>query len=446
MATTDILQYETLPPLGNTDLATRAQRFARVLPLAFVTYSLAYLDRMNIQFGAAAGMKESLGFTDNQFALFNASFFWGYVLFQIPGTAYAAHRSCRKLIFWLLMCWGVLATLTGVLRDIRFLVADRILLGVVEGAVFPSLLVFLTHWFSRRERSRANVLLILGNPLTLFWASGVSGMLLTFFNTHRLFGREAWQLMFLAEGIPTLVWAVLWWFMAADYPSDVGWMDGSEASGLQKLIDDEQRHVTHIRNYWAAFADLRVWIFCFQFLAWSVGIYGLNSWMAVVIKHGSGLSIRATGFLSMVPYLFGMILMLGISFWSDRTLVRKTFVWPFMFLGAAAFGGSYLAGPNHFWWAFAGIVTASACMYAPYGPFWAMVPEMVSRNVAGESMALINTMGAAGGLVGTWFVGWLNYATHGPGAGFMCMGSALVLAGFLTLMLHARKPELAPRG
>ncbi|HEX5241657.1 MAG TPA: MFS transporter, partial [Tepidisphaeraceae bacterium] len=222
-----------------------------------------------------------------------------------------------------------------------------------------------------------------------------------------------------------------------------GWLDAPEGGGLQQIIDDEQRHVTHIRDYRAAFADSRVWIFCFQFLAWSLGIYGLNSWLAVVIKNASGLSIRATGFLEMVPYLFGMILMLGISVWSDRMLVRKAFVWPFMFIGAAAFGMSYVAGHNHFWWAFAGIVTACACMYAPYGPFWAMVPEMVSRNVAGESMALINTMGAAGGLIGTWGVGELNYATHGPGAGFICMGGALVLAGILTLMLHAQRPDIA---
>ena len=59
----------TLVP-GDTTAASA--RFARVLPLAFITYSLAYLDRVNIGFGEAGSMSKSLGISDNKFAFFNA--------------------------------------------------------------------------------------------------------------------------------------------------------------------------------------------------------------------------------------------------------------------------------------------------------------------------------------------------------------------------------------
>jgi nitrate/nitrite transporter NarK len=76
-------------------------------------------------------------------------------------------------------------------------------------------------------------------------------------------------------------------------------------------------------------------------------------------------------------------------------------------------------------------------MYAPYGPFFAIVPDMLPRNVAGEVMALINSCGALGGFVGTYFVGLLQAWTGGPQAGFMLMSLSLVVSG---IILAGMKP------
>src|SRR4051794_15404495 len=222
---------EASPPASDTTASGR--RFRRILPLAFITYSLAYLDRVNIGFGEAGSMSQSLHLTKTEFAFFNASFFIGYVLFQIPGAAYAAHRSAKRLMFWALVLWGIIASATGLLTNYRLLILDRFLLGVVEGVVFPSLLVFLTHWFTKKERSTANTLLILGNPITVVFGSIVSGYLVAYFARQPVFGLQPWQLMLLAEGLPTLMWAVIWWWLADDRPLDAKWLEPSQAAELE---------------------------------------------------------------------------------------------------------------------------------------------------------------------------------------------------------------------
>ena len=77
-------------------------------------------------------------------------------------------------------------------------------------------------------------------------------------------------------------------------------------------------------------------------------------------------------------------------------------------------------------------------MYAPYGPFFAIIPEMLPRNVAGGAMALINSMGALGSFAGSYAVGYLNGATGSPSASYVLMATALLASVVLTV---AVKPE-----
>jgi len=71
--------------------------------------------------------------------------------------------------------------------------------GAVESVVFPAMLVYLTHWFTKRERSKANTLLILGNPITMMSVSVISGFLIDYFDGHRVMGLRGGQMMFVLE-------------------------------------------------------------------------------------------------------------------------------------------------------------------------------------------------------------------------------------------------------
>src|ERR1700684_3739503 len=98
-----------------------SSRWARLIPIAFITYSLAYVDRANYSFGAAGGMAHDLGIDAAQNALLGALFFLGYFFFQVPAAYYAEKRSAKELIFWSLLLWGIFAASTGLLTNIRLL-------------------------------------------------------------------------------------------------------------------------------------------------------------------------------------------------------------------------------------------------------------------------------------------------------------------------------------
>src|ERR1035437_8604597 len=110
-------------------------RWLRVLPVVFITYSLAYLDRSNYGFGAAAGMAATLNISKDRAALLGALFFLGYFLFQVPCMVLARRVGPRLLVAWALIAWGVLAAMTGVIRHFWLLAIDRLLLGVTESFI-----------------------------------------------------------------------------------------------------------------------------------------------------------------------------------------------------------------------------------------------------------------------------------------------------------------------
>jgi sugar phosphate permease len=400
------------------------QRWMRLIPIAFITYSLAYLDRANYGFGAAAGLAKDLHITPGTSSLLGSLFFLGYFFFQVPGANYAEKKSAKKLIFWSLILWGALASATGLVSNINLLFVIRFALGVVESAVMPAMLVFLSHWFTKEERSRANTFLILGNPATVLWMSIVSGYLLKAFN---------WRWMFILEGVPAIIWAFIWWKLVNDKPKDAKWLTEQEKKAFEQQLEKEQEGLKPVKNYREAFKSMPVILLSIQYALWSIGVYGFVMWLPSIIKAAPNMGIVETGWLSSVPYILSVILMLVASYFSDKTLNRNAFVWPFLLIGSVAFYFSYAVGTQHFWISFILLVIAGGAMYAPYGPFFAIIPEILPRNVAGGAMALINSMGALGSFVGSYAVGYLNGATGGFAASYIFMAGSLLLSAILTI-------------
>ncbi|MGN6437052.1 MAG: MFS transporter [Agriterribacter sp.] len=401
------------------------QRWIRLIPIAFITYSLAYLDRANFGFAAAGGMAKDLNITPAMSSLLSSLFFLGYFFFQIPGTLYAANKSAKKLIFWSLILWGGLAAATGMISNVNVLIVIRFALGVVESAVMPAMIIFLSRWFTKSERSRANTFLILGNPVTILWMSILSGYLIE---------SVGWRWMFIIEGIPAVIWAFFWWRLVEDKPKDAKWLTAEEKNALEEQLNQEQQGIKPMRNYGEAFKSKTVVLLCLQYALWSIGVYGFVMWLPSILNAAPDANIVTTGWLSSVPFLLAAIAMLAASYFSDKKLTRKIFVWPFLLIGAIAFYASYLVGAGNFWLSFMLLVIAGGAMYAPYGPFFAAITETLPKNVTAGAVALINSFGALGSFAGAYLVGYLNGTTGGFGASYIFMAGSLLLSALITMI------------
>lgn len=394
------------------------RRWLFLLPAVFITYSLAYLDRANFGFGAAAGLATTLHITSGQGSLLAGLFFAGYFAFQLPGAIVARKYSPVRLIFFALIPWGILSALTGVITTFWALAGIRFLLGVAESCIFPAMLLLLTRWFTRNERSRANTFLILGNPVTVLWMSAVTGYLIQ---------AVGWQRTFIYEGIPSVLWAAIWILFVRDKPEDSWWMSTEAVSILNDRLLAEEQAVGPAMTLRTALIRPDVLLLSVTYFFWSVGVYGFVLWLPTIVHQGAALSMGRTGLVSAIPYAAAIVAMLVVSQRADKTQQRRSLVWRSLLVGGIALSVSFLAHA-HFTIAFLALVVAGACMYAPYGPFFAIVPERLPRSVTAEVLAVINSAGALGGFFGSYFVGWLQGWTGSSQDGYLLMSLSLLCA------------------
>lgn len=411
---------------GRSVEASLKLRWLYLLPAVFVTYSLAYLDRANYGFGAAAGLAATLHITEQDTAILGGLFFLGYFAFQISGAAVARKYSVRRVVFATLVAWGVLAAVMGVIRQFWLLALDRFLLGVAESLIFPVMLHLLTRWFTRAERSRANAILLLGNPVTVLWMSAITGYLIQ---------RYGWQMTFIIEGLPSVLWAVVWILFVRDRPCEARWITRDAAKLLEVRLTQEQAGIAPVGAVRNALLRGDVLLLSVQYFCWSLGVYGFVLWLPTIVHRDATMSMAQTGLLSALPYLAAILLMLFVSHISDKTQKRRSLVWPFLLTSGIALAASFFFSQKNFTLTFLALVIGGGCMYAPYGPFFAIIPERVARNVTAEVFALINSCGALGGFFGSYLVGLLQAITGNARAGYLLMSVSLISSAILLMFL-----------
>ncbi len=155
-----------------SSLADRTRRRVdrRLMPFIFLLYTVSYLDRVNVS-SAGLQMTHDLGFSDAVFGFGAGVFFMLAIAFlEIPGGILAEVWSARKWIARILISWGFVASLTGLIHTAQQFYWIRFSLGVAEAGFVPGILVYLSHWYRPEDRGKAIAMFCVECPRLKFWA------------------------------------------------------------------------------------------------------------------------------------------------------------------------------------------------------------------------------------------------------------------------------------
>jgi ACS family tartrate transporter-like MFS transporter len=425
---------------SKTELARKVRR--HLLPLLFVIYVVAYLDRINVGF-AALDMNRELGLSSEQYGLLSGIFFWGYFLFEVPSNLVLHRTGARTWIARILVSWGLIAALTGLAHSALQLYVARFFLGAAEAGCFPGILYYLTYWFPQRQQAQAVGLFLASLPTASIIGGPLSGWIMD--HVH-YFGMSGWRWLLILEGLPAIVCGLLTYRFLPDRPKDAWFLGEDEKRRIETDLGAEaaakphgaelsvSRTLTHPRILHLAAT---------HFLA-LMGLYITGFWLPQSIKSvAEGYSNTVIGLLVMIPSAVSLLTMVLVSRHSDER--NERYLHAALPLLIAAIGLYFVgAAPSltsrMILWC---VVAAGIASYL--GPFWSCPSELLSGRSAASALAFINSVGSLGSFFALAIIGSIANRTGNPRAGFQAVAIALALAALLMLAQKLYSRQAAPR-
>ncbi|KAK6827491.1 hypothetical protein PG987_010832 [Apiospora arundinis] len=358
-----------------------------VLPILFIVYLVAFLDRANMSNALTLGLPTELGLTGQQPNVSLTIFFVPYILFEIPSNILMKKLSPHVWLFGCVLVFGVASIAQGFVRSYSGILATRFLLGLAESGIFSGQL--LSHQLLEESQKRFTAYwcsTMLASAFGSLVASGIAHM-------DGFRGLAAWRWLFILEGIATVIVAAIAFFTVTDFPQEAKWLTEDERSSIMKKTgstESEFRPVT-TRDALNFATKPKHWLGAIMYFSILIPANSLVYFTPTIVQ-GLGYSTVQTQLHSVPPFAaaFGLTVILAIL--SDRMRVRS----PFIFFNLCL------------------LITGIAMCMKIRGV------ERFSAEYAGLCLAGMGSLGVGGNII-CWYV--MNLRGHGERA----VGSAWML-------------------
>ena len=405
----------------------------RLIPLLFLCYIAAYLDRVNVSF-AKLQMQQALGLSESVYGLGSGIFFIGYFIFEIPSNVMLHKVGAGRWIARIMVTWAILSAAMMFVSSATSFYIVRFLLGVAEAGFFPGIILYLTYWFPAARRGRATSMFLaaiavaglIGNPISGWIMHSLSGVN----------GWQGWQWLFVLEALPSLVLGVLAWFWLEDRVKNAQWLTLEERDLIARDIAAEESHKED-GSLGRVLSDGKVWLCAFIYFAIVSGLYGVTFWLPTIIKELGIPDPLQVGLIGAVPWAFGIAAMYLMARSADR---RHEYRWHTAVSCVASAAGLVISVAFHTdaLLAMAGLTIAAMGIMSALPIFWSNPTALLGGTAAAMGIAFINSVGNLAGFAIPLIIGVIKDRTHSTDTGLHMLAVLMILGAIAVLIL--RKP------
>ncbi|HVE10537.1 MAG TPA: MFS transporter [Paraburkholderia sp.] len=434
------MQTPNPPVVADTLSDDRASLYRRIgwrlLPLLFLGYVFAYLDRINIGF-AALQMKTDLGFTDAIYGLGAGVFFASYFVCEVPSNLLMQKIGARLTIGRIMICWGIVSCCMMFVRSPGSFYAMRVLLGIFEAGFAPGVMLYLTFWYPRERLAQMTALFLSGSTIAGLFGSPLSGLILDAMNNA--LGLRGWQWLFLLEGLPTILIGLLALAILPDGPHAARWLTRPDRDFVASQVSIGRDRAHH--GFRDALRDPKVYAIALAWFTIVCGIYAVSFWMPMMLREAGIAKASTIGLWAIVPYGAGALGMVLLSRSSDRSMERRWHAVGCCVAGAAALMLLSFAAHNLALTLLA-LSIATVAVFAAMPILLAVPMATLAPKAAPGGIALINCIGLTGGFFSPFMLGWIKTATGNLNNGLYLIAALLVI-GAAIIAAVVRTPARA---
>ena len=379
----------TITAYDNPALNSAIQKsWKRLVPLMFILYFVAFIDRVNVGFAKDA-MQLDIGLSDSAFALGAGIFFAAYALFGIPANLILNKIGAQKWLSITTVIWGVLSAMTGFVTNETQFIVLRFLLGLGEAGFYPGILLLASIYFPNKVRGSVIGIFVLGVPLALTLGSPLSGALL---ELHGWMGRPGWFWMFVIEGLPAVVIGVFAFFWLDDSPEKARFLTAEEKKALTEQLASENAK-TETTSVLSALKNIKVWHLALIYGTIQISVYRLMFFLPsqVASLMGQSLGFKAS-LVAAIPWACSAFGVYYIPRLADKNPSRRVAISVMCMLAAAVgLALSAFASPV---FAIAALCLSAVGFLSVQPVFWTFPPQLLSGPALAAGIGFCTTMGA----------------------------------------------------
>ncbi|KAH7161811.1 major facilitator superfamily transporter [Dactylonectria macrodidyma] len=293
-----------------------------LIPWLSLLYLLSFLDRTNIGNARLAGMEEDLGMSGRDYNLSLTIFFITYALFE-PLTNTLLKRLTPRIFFTgIIITWGVIMTLMGLVKNFSGLLAARFFLGIAEAGLFPGVNYYLSCWYKGSEIGVRSALFFSAAAI----AGSFGGLLAAAIaKMDGISGMPGWAWIFIIEGLATLAIGLGCWWMVFDWPETASFLSADDKVRIQRRIladkqaptaeDFDKRHIYSALRDWKTYGYMVIYMGCL------IPLYAFSLFLPTILR-GMNYTGTHAQLLSVPPYAVAAVCTVSIGFFADRTRWR----------------------------------------------------------------------------------------------------------------------------
>ncbi|KAI1250411.1 hypothetical protein MGN70_007464 [Eutypa lata] len=373
----------------------------RLIPMLALLYLLSFLDRGNIGNAKIEGLQEDLGMTADQYNWCLTAFFFTYAAFEVPSNLLLKKLRPSRWLPIIMIAWGTVMTLMGIVKNFNGLLIARLFLGVTEAGLNEELV---------NEDSQA----------LFFSAASIAGAFsgLLAFAIAKMDGignLEGWRWIFILEGIVTVIVAVLAFFVLHDFPETATFLTEEERAfvvfrlkyqgqvqskelGRPMVAQAEEFEWTYV---WSAFKDWQIWVNVFVYWGIVCPLYGVSLFLPTIIRN-LGYSSSTAQLMTVPIYITAAIMAILFAYISDRVGKRSPFIISFLLMMIVGF--SMCISTSNPKVIYGGVFVVACAIY----PAFPGVITWMANNLAGSykrsaGMAIQIGVGNLGGAMASNF-------------------------------------------
>ncbi|KAL2153708.1 hypothetical protein VTH82DRAFT_4863 [Thermothelomyces myriococcoides] len=371
-----------------------------LMTLFFALYMLAFLDRSNIGNAKIAGMEEDLDLNTYRYNWLLNMFYITYIVAEFSvlfWKIFPPHIVGSVVVFG----WGLIAAVQAGVQSWGGEMALRFLLGAFEAAYGPGIIYLLSFFYLRHEIGFRCGIFASAAPLASTFAGALAYGIT---NGHSKL--TSWRLLFLVEGLPTVLMTIIAFFFIPDSPEKARFLTSEEkeivrARTMRQVgsASDQRIGGIKLKDVFYVFIDLKAWMCALMYFCGNVSYSSLPVFLPTILKHMGYTAINAQGLSA--PPSFAAFLFALITTWIADKTQQRCFV---LFFTSAIGGVGYIilatvetVGVRYF-----ATFLASAGVFATIPNILALTLNNQGNDTRrGMSIVLINLIGQCGPFLGT---------------------------------------------